>query len=336
MKGLRKYLTPFAPDQSGAVSVLYELGGIMVIIDAGGCAGNVCGFDEPRWHETRSAVFSAGLRDMDAIMGRDDLLVKKLVDVADRIDAHFIALVGTPVPSVIGTDYHGLKRMIERKVHLPVLALDCNGMALYDKGIEKAYVELVNTLVTEEEKSENRIGIIGLTPLDFHKKDLKSAYDDYFPGKEVIAVGLGSFEDIHKLSSCSKNYVVSISGLKAAGLLEKKYGIPYEVVDPVIKERSHPGKNVLIIHEQVKANSLRDKMDAQSITVAGWFMMDKEMMKDQDVRLREENDLIKLINENNYDVIYGDPVFKQMIPDYQGEFIPMGHFAVSGSRENYE
>ena len=43
MKGLRKYLTPFAPDQSGAVSVLYELGGILVICDAGGCVGNVCG-----------------------------------------------------------------------------------------------------------------------------------------------------------------------------------------------------------------------------------------------------------------------------------------------------
>ncbi len=28
MRGLRKYLTPFAPDQSGAVSVLYELGGM--------------------------------------------------------------------------------------------------------------------------------------------------------------------------------------------------------------------------------------------------------------------------------------------------------------------
>ena len=35
MRGLRKYLTPFAPDQSGAVSVLYELGGIIVICDAG-------------------------------------------------------------------------------------------------------------------------------------------------------------------------------------------------------------------------------------------------------------------------------------------------------------
>ena len=41
MRGLRKYLTPFAPDQSGAVSVLFELGGIVVICDAGGCTGNV-------------------------------------------------------------------------------------------------------------------------------------------------------------------------------------------------------------------------------------------------------------------------------------------------------
>ena len=48
MRGLRKYLTPFAPDQSGAVSVLYEFGGIIVICDAGGCTGNICGFDEPR------------------------------------------------------------------------------------------------------------------------------------------------------------------------------------------------------------------------------------------------------------------------------------------------
>ena len=78
MKGLRKYLTPFAPDQSGAVSVLYDLGGIIVICDAGGCTGNICGFDEPRWFETSSAVFSAGLRDMDAILGRDDKLVEKL------------------------------------------------------------------------------------------------------------------------------------------------------------------------------------------------------------------------------------------------------------------
>ena len=38
MKNLLKLLSPFAPDQSGASAVLYELGGLMVICDAGGCA----------------------------------------------------------------------------------------------------------------------------------------------------------------------------------------------------------------------------------------------------------------------------------------------------------
>ena len=84
MRGLRKYLTPFAPDQSGAVSVLYEFGGIIVICDAGGCTGNICGFDEPRWFESKSALFSAGLRDMDAILGRDDRLVAKTCGCGDK------------------------------------------------------------------------------------------------------------------------------------------------------------------------------------------------------------------------------------------------------------
>ena len=84
MRGLRLHLTPFAPDQSGAVSALFELGGIVVVADAGGCTGNICGFDEPRWHTMRSAVFSAGLRDMDAIMGRDDKLVAGVASAASR------------------------------------------------------------------------------------------------------------------------------------------------------------------------------------------------------------------------------------------------------------
>ena len=116
MRGLRKYLTPFAPDQSGAVSVLYEFGGIIVICDAGGCTGNICGFDEPRWFESKSALFSAGLRDMDAILGRDDRLVAKLADAVTKLDAKFAAIIGTPVPAVIGTDYHALKRMTEKAV----------------------------------------------------------------------------------------------------------------------------------------------------------------------------------------------------------------------------
>ena len=43
MKGLRLYLAPFAPDDSGAASVLYPLGGLVVICDAG-AHGHAMGF----------------------------------------------------------------------------------------------------------------------------------------------------------------------------------------------------------------------------------------------------------------------------------------------------
>ena len=111
-----KYLSPFAPDISGATEVLFRMNGLIVIIDAGGCTGNVCGFDEPRWKTERSAIFSAGLRDLDAILGRDEAMMGKIGDVLRLMgDAEFLALVGTPVPSVIATDYQALKRMGQRR-----------------------------------------------------------------------------------------------------------------------------------------------------------------------------------------------------------------------------
>ena len=38
---------------------------------------------------------------MDAILGRDDRLVAKLVDAAEKVEAGFAAVIGTPVPAVI-------------------------------------------------------------------------------------------------------------------------------------------------------------------------------------------------------------------------------------------
>ena len=168
MKGLWKYISPFAPDQSGAAAVMYGLNGIVVICDAGGCAGNICGFDEPRWFSGgKSAVFSAGLRDMDAILGRDDRLVAKLADAARQIDASFAAIVGTPVSSVIGTDYRALKRMAEKELSIPVVTLDTTGMELYDAGIEKAYDTLFRAFADLSMQAEDGIvGVIGAVPLD--------------------------------------------------------------------------------------------------------------------------------------------------------------------------
>ena len=240
MRGLRKYLTPFAPDQSGAVSVLYEFGGIIVICDAGGCTGNICGFDEPRWFESKSALFSAGLRDMDAILGRDDRLVAKLADAVTKLDAKFAAIIGTPVPAVIGTDYHALKRMTEKKVDLPILTVDTDGMELYDKGEEKAWLELFRVFAGEKEGViPGNIGILGMTPQDI--SDLRAAdrIRERFAveGKNAICYGMGNgLEDVRTVSNVEKHIVVAPAALEAAKYLERTFGTPYEIGYPLIDE----------------------------------------------------------------------------------------------------
>lgn len=379
MKGLRKYLTPFAPDQSGAVSVLYELGGMLVICDAGGCTGNVCGFDEPRWFETRSAVFSAGLRDMDAILGRDDRLVAKLADAAEKLDVTFAAVIGTPVPAVIGTDYRALERMLAKKTELPVLTVNTDGMELYDKGEEKAYLALFGRFAGENvdvepgniEKTQTaescdgkrngknedvsvdiedrpRVGIIGMTPQDV--SDLKAAekirklYADQ--GLRAVCYGMGDgLEEVKKASLTVKNVVVSPAALKAAQYLQKKFGTLYEIAYPLapelVPEVNYQGKKILIVQQQVIANAVRKEIEKrtgekEAITTATWFMRKEEILTDlnvdaaDDISLKEEDDFISLVEKEGYDVIFADPCMERMIPGFEGVFIPLTHFAVSG------
>ena len=342
MRGLRKYLTPFAPDQSGAVSVLYELGGIIVICDAGGCTGNVCGFDEPRWFERKSAVFSAGLRDMDAILGRDDRLVAKLVDAAEKVEAGFAAVIGTPVPAVIGTDYQALKRMCEKKTALPVLAVNTDGMELYDGGERKAYLELFKVFAREKLPVETgRVGILGMTPQDV--SDLKAAdkLREKFRerGQRAICYGMGDgLDEVKKASSVEKNIVVSPAALECARYLEKTFGTPYEVgyllVEELVPDMEYAGKKILIVQQQVMAGSIRAELRKRGgdgkITVASWFSMEKDLLEEGDVSLKDEEDYMELVEKGRYDVIFADPCMRRMTKDFSGVFVDAVHFAVSG------
>ncbi len=341
MKGLRKYLAPFAPDQSGAVSVLYELGGLLAICDAGGCTGNICGFDEPRWFTRKSALFSAGLRDMDAILGRDEKLVDKMAEAAKSLDVNFAAIIGTPVPAVIGTDYRALKRMLRERTGLPVLTVDTDGTRLYDDGEEKAWMALFSTFATENLPTvPGRIGVLGATPQDLSDltapEKIRASLGD---GQEVICYGMGSgLQAVKEASTAEKNLVVSPAALKAARYLEKTFGTPYEVgcplaADFVPEEENLRGRKVLVVHQQVMADSIREelkKRGAGEVTVASWFKMDPALKEEGDVSLTEEEDFIRLAAGNAYDLIIADPLMERMVPDFDGQFVPAVHFAVSG------
>ena len=354
VRGLWKGLTPFAPDQSGAVSVFYELGGILVICDAGGCTGNVCGFDEPRWFGERSAIFSAGLRDMDAILGRDDRLVAKLTDAAEKIDANFAAVIGTPVPAVIATDYRALQRMCEKKTNLPILTVDTNGMELYDVGEEKAWLTLFKTfagkeVASQKEASEEddsskkmKIGVLGLTPHDVSDLNIEEKFrKSENENTHYICYGMrAGIDKVKTAGSADKNLVVAPAALETAKYLEKEFGTPYEVgypfVDELIPELGYERKKILIIHQQVIANAIRQEIRTRSdeqnteVTVASWFMMKSELSEEGDLSLKEEMDYCKLVQNGNYDIVFADENMRGLVPGFKGTFVNIRHFAVSG------
>ena len=354
VRGLWKGLTPFAPDQSGAASVFYELGGILVICDAGGCTGNVCGFDEPRWFGERSAIFSAGLRDMDAILGRDDRLVAKLTDAAEKIDANFAAVIGTPVPAVIATDYRALQRMCEKKTNLPILTVDTNGMELYDVGEEKAWLTLFKTfagkdVASQKEASEEddsskkmKIGVLGLTPHDVSDLNIEEKFrKSENENTHYICYGMrAGIDKVKTAGSADKNLVVAPAALETAKYLEKEFGTPYEVgypfVDELIPELGYERKKILIIHQQVIANVIRQEIRTRSdeqnteVTVASWFMMKSELSEEGDLSLKEEKDYCKLVQNGNYDIVFADENMRGLVPGFKGTFVNVRHFAVSG------
>lgn len=358
-KGYREILTPFAPDQSGAVSVFYELGGITVICDAGGCTGNICGFDEPRWFRARSAVFSAGLRDMDAILGRDEKLVKKLADAAallseggeDKTPA-FAAIVGTPVPAVIGTDFRALERMSEKKTGLPCIGIACDGMEYYDKGAEKAYLALFEKFAkkpgneTDAERN-GPIGILGAQYMDLggiaDYEALREYTEKEFGKRAVIygsrADGTEAFSDP---TSVCENLVITVSGYEAAKALLSKYSVPFRCCNPLAERQirkiaentSVAGKRILVVHEQITANSCRkvlQELGAGSVDTATWFMLKKELSEAGDFHLSEETDLARAVCSEKYDMIIADPVMLPLLRDcFDGVFAGLPHFAVSG------
>ena len=309
MKGLRKVLTPFAPDQSGAVSVLYSLGGMTVIIDAGGCTGNICGFDEPRWHDVRSAVFSAGLRDMDAILGRDKLLVSKIANACERIDVSFVALIGTPVPATIATDYKALKRMIEKETSIPVLAIPTDGMQLYDEGEARAYKALFETFSMDGGALEKIT--LGKTPLTFGNGFEDNTLDDY-----------------KNIGEKTKITAASASGIEAAKLL----GRPYEIYSSTAADTagSIPSGKVLVCHDEVFGKTLRDK--GVDCDIATFFTLHDEIKEAGDRKITEEDEFTGIVSNGGYDVIVADECLKPLAEGFNGKWIDAPFFALSGRR----
>ena len=352
MRGLLKRLAPFAPDSSGVVSALYEYQGLLVICDAGGCTGNFCGFDEPRWQKKRCALFSAGLRDMDAILGRDDRLVSKALSAARLIKPRFLAIIGTPVPCVIATDFKGLGRLAEKKLGLPTLTFATTGTGLYDTGLSKAYERLASHFASQELKPQAlRVGVLGASPLDLGQSSARYLQHHLQKAQntplEIITHGLDAgFDAMRAAASCAKNLVIAPSGLACAKLLQERFGTPYSLDYPLspgleaLAREAASYARILIIHQQVLASSLRRAIRRAAgsrrptVCIASFFTMLQELSEDGDQHLTSEEALISLIEAGDFDCLVCDAMLLRAIPREQQasmHLLELPHFAVSGT-----
>ena len=241
MKVVSSVISIHSSDTAGVCSSLYELGGMTVVHDASGCNSTYTTHDEPRWYGHASSTFISALTEADAILGNDERFIDNVAEAAKSLEScRFIAICGSPLPMMVGTDFAALGAEIERRSGIPVLALNTNGINSYLAGVNQALCAFAERFCRDTlAKSKRKVNILGATPLDFsvngQVEDMKKLLEEN--GFEVNSCwSMGScFEELQNAGAASVNLLVSSSAKDLAGYFEKRFNTPFVACVPIGK-----------------------------------------------------------------------------------------------------
>ena len=359
MKQTARIISTYAADVSGVNSALFELGGMCVMHDASGCNSTYNTHDEPRWYDHDSMVFLSGLSEMEAIMGDDEKLISDICSAADQLKPRFIAISGTPIPMMIGTDFRAVAAIVERRTGIPTFGFATNGMHTYIQGASMALAGIAERFVTEtrEKTKAVSVNLLGVTPLDFSVNGsaahLRTALEKR--GISVIsnwAMG-DTLDNLQNAPAALVNLVVSAAGLGAARVLQERFGMPFVMGRPYgvltdmladsILEAAQSGETltpdvprdsarIVVIGEGVSAKSLANaitldpdiRRPARCIAATE---IPPEFLGKEDTAARDEDELIPLLQ--GAQLIIADPMYQPICPK-TARFIGLGHEGFSG------
>ena len=296
MKQIASRISIYSADAFGVCSALYELGGLCVMHDASGCNSTYNDFD--------SMVYISGLSEMEAIMGDDQKFIDDIVYTAKELSPNFIAMAGTPIPTMIGTDFKAIANIIEKETNIPTFGFDTTGMHSYVSGAYKAFEALAKRFLKRNDKESRgekkesidkesreakntiiKVNILGATPLDFSINKSVEAMVDLLKENnfEVISTwAMGSsLEYIKNAGDADVNLVVSYSGMGAAKYMYENLNIPYVIGTPFGKEFA---KKVISDLKEVKSTkenkisySNREIDKDAEITIVGESIMSESL-----------------------------------------------------------
>ena len=304
MKQIASRISIYSADAFGVCSALYELGGLCVMHDASGCNSTYNTHDEPRWYDFDSMVYISGLSEMEAIMGDDQKFIDDIVYTAKELSPNFIAMAGTPIPTMIGTDFKAIANIIEKETNIPTFGFDTTGMHSYVSGAYKAFEALAKRFLKRNDKESRgekkesidkesrevkntiiKVNILGATPLDFSiNKSIEAMVDllkeNNFEVISTWAMG-SSLEYIKNAGDADVNLVVSYSGMGAAKYMYENLNIPYVVGTPFGKEFANKVIEDLKEVKSTKENKVsydNRKIDKDAeITIVGESIMSESL-----------------------------------------------------------
>ena len=304
MKQIASRISIYSADAFGVCSALYELGGLCVMHDASGCNSTYNTHDEPRWYDFDSMVYISGLSEMEAIMGDDQKFIDDIVYTAKELSPNFIAMAGTPIPTMIGTDFKAIANIIEKETKIPTFGFDTTGMHSYVSGAYKAFEALAKRFLKRNDKESRgeqkesvdkesreakntiiKVNILGATPLDFSiNKSIEAMVDllkeNNFEVISTWAMG-SSLEYIKNAGDADVNLVVSYSGMGAAKYMYENLNIPYVVGTPFGKEFANKVIEDLKEVKSTKENKVsydnREIDENAEITIVGESIMSESL-----------------------------------------------------------
>lgn len=359
MKQTAKIISTYAADTAGVCSALYELGGMTVVHDASGCNSTYSTFDEPRWYSQESMVYVSGLTEMEAVMGDDEKLIRDVAETAKKLHPKFIALCGSPMPLMVGTDFPAIAREVETRTGIPTWGLKTSGMHSYLSGAAQAMDAVVRTFCKRDVRpSEDRsVNVLGATPLDFGiggSMESISAWLAREEFRQVSCLSMNSgLDEIAQAGSARVNLVVSSCGLTAARTLRELFGTPYVAGVPYgdvypgilaqeLRRAAETGENLFscaarsgagrlaVVGESVTAGSLARAFEAEygiSAKVLCPLETAPELLAEGDERMPDEDDAVRLFAQ--MEGVAADPLYHPVCPAHV-PFYPLPHIAFSG------
>lgn len=360
MKQTSRIISTYTADTMGVASALFEFGGMTVMHDASGCNSTYNTHDEPRWYDFDSMVYISALTETEAVMGDDEKLITDIVSAADDLSPRFIAIAGTPIPMMAGTDLKSIARVIENRTGIPSFGFQTNGMHSYIDGAAEAFLGLAQRFVKADSSKTDSlsVNILGLTPLDFSINSTADSIKSILTEngiKIVSSWAMGSeLSAIENSAAAHVNLVLSQCSVKAAVYMQQNFDIPYVVGVPIGKsfsekiindiktaadknksiisfnDRSTQNADIAIIGEGVCSASLAKAISLETgknVKVICPLTVEKAFLQSGDSVAFSEEDIEAQVGNIKY--VIADPMYKP-ICGKKSKFISLPHEAFSG------